>query len=1312
MFLFFDKGVFVVGSLKENDFGLATSNSLTNSVKKQSKNIDNSFKTMSKDIIEATSDMYSVMFGMTKKYFDFFNKSIDSTLKLCEKSFGKFTKTVDTVYGTVDNAVEEHRENISKSTISIGHDFSVLDVTVSKHSENIKKRLKDTKKAIDDSISGITYNGKNFTDTNSLLEELNRNFEDSQNAYNKGIKKRLKRRDDRISALQGNYSMGSSIQDSFSEKQDNIIDTATFKFEKKRQEHTDSFREQMESVMKEFADKEKERDSLLEQLESASDEDRETIIEDLAKIENRLSELKTNGKNITDTYNKNMATEMNEYHTQLGIAESVSNTAKVVGIIYNIISGIFQPYIKNIEAGLSNYVQWNESNYSKISAAVYSLGETGSESIETAREYFINNNGRLDTILNYVQDYLPKYSELISKGFDSESSARIAQNLKITGILMPWYEQNVKDADILEDMVEKNTLSAYKGLMLNVGKTEAGNRLLEQGYVGSMLSEFSERLTNIEFNTGNGLDDLGDYAEYAKILEANGMSAQEAYAQTKKMIDVDKDVYKALSSGNFMEVALASEIASGRANNTVEAMAKSNVIGNVSGTLSNTNNIGVGAINSVLGIVDWFGYEWKTNDNGKRIDKIIDMIQNNKDIFKNIDENELIEAFSKATSTENLEKMLTPTKKAENATQNAIGTTETVKYLSENIPFFQDYASSMLSAVKGIASLLITKGILGVLGKTGVGSSLLNKFGFGEIGSISKLGFSGIKTAITTGLGKGGILAGGLSTVTAAVVGIASAIYGIYRLVNDGKKGWEKSKEWLGDDKLTSKISSAIGGAIGGTGPGWGDEGTFADKAKNTGSNALKGAAIGAAIGSFIPGIGTLIGGAVGAGIGAVTGAIGGKNIAKFVNTIVEPVGKAFSKVKEVAVGVFDDVKGIWNDDNKSLKDKLVGTFDYFNDKVIGLGKKFTNGISDFIDSIKDGSFQESVKNKFSEIWSSIKESDFYKGAKGMFDDLKSIWNDDSKNLWDKIKTSYGYINEKQIEIVNSIKEKIENSEIFKFFKEIHDAFTEIKNKINSGIKGFFSDLYNATLGKFEFGQKLKGGYGKVKDFLGFSTGIDDTTYLSNVLETRIQGKSYSHYVPYDEMPVLVHGGEMILNKQDAERIRKLKNYLGGNFNSLDTILDNKSNNAMSAINSNANFINWFSKTVNSSRMLEQYAYEQAKNMINADKNVFGLLSNNDSNSLSLATKMASINAISPNMAIANWRGISTTKNNTISEFMNLVKSNIVNNSDTSKSNISIEELSKLVDKLIKTIRESSPNERVKLEDDYTEAIRKLTSVL
>ena len=336
---------------------------------------------------------------------------------------------------------------------------------------------------------------------------------------------------------------------------------------------------------------------------------------------------------------------------------------------------------------------------------------------------------------------------------------------------------------------------------------------------------------------------------------------------------------------------------------------------------------------------------------------------------------------------------------------------DVIKGLGKNINSIVKF----FSGGKGIGTLLTGgKGLSGLLAK-GKGVAETGYLKALYAGDAIKAGGSSILKTLATGLGKGGLTAGGASTAVAATAGIAGGLYGLYAMGKDAIGGVNKAKEWTGSDSTGAKVASGIGGALGGTGPGLFDEGSAGDKAKNIGGGALKGAGIGAAIGSIIPGLGTAVGAAIGAGVGAVGSAIGGEKITKAIKGVGDFASKTFKKAGETFIKATDKgveavtgvtekmgpaaqvfgrniastwenakesasaIGDIWSDDTKSFGEKLTGT--------IGEAGNFIK--KNWTDSWKN--FQDVGK----ETWSKV--SDW---GKDKINKIKNGW----KETWDKCK--------------------------------------------------------------------------------------------------------------------------------------------------------------------------------------------------------------------------------------------------------------------------------------------------------------------
>jgi uncharacterized protein with PIN domain len=133
------------------------------------------------------------------------------------------------------------------------------------------------------------------------------------------------------------------------------------------------------------------------------------------------------------------------------------------------------------------------------------------------------------------------------------------------------------------------------------------------------------------------------------------------------------------------------------------------------------------------------------------------------------------------------------------------------------------------------------------------------------------------KTALKTGLGFAGRVAGGAAKIAGGAAGIVTGVgFGLWDAFSAMRAG--ESPEGFVGGWLARGISGFLGGKDSG--------------ASGALSGALKLGGLGAGIGSFVPIIGTAIGGAIGAAAGAILGFIGGKRISKGISAVLKPLKK------------------------------------------------------------------------------------------------------------------------------------------------------------------------------------------------------------------------------------------------------------------------------------------------------------------------------------------------------------------------------------------------------------------------------------
>lgn len=404
------------------------------------------------------------------------------------------------------------------------------------------------------------------------------------------------------------------------------------------------------------------------------------------------------------------------------------------------------------------------------------------------------------------------------------------------------------------------------------------------------------------------------------------------------------------------------------------------------------------------------------------------------------------------------------------------------------------------SLLRGIGNVF--RGLFGGGSGTGAGGG-----GPGPIPSGGGAG-AGIWNTLRTGLGRGGINAGGAASTVAKVAGVTGLVGGGLWAAHDAYQGVGLSEQWLGQERgssLSGKVSSGVGGALGGTGPGIMDEGSGWDKAGNVLGNAGKGALIGAGIGSFIPVIGTAIGGLIGGGIGAIGGAIGGENIANGIktawdatknfaidtwDTVSTKAGEVWDGVKNFGIDAFNTAVGAGDMAMDSLFETMGLDWGQFKDDM-------AQGWEDFKQWGSDA--WTNVKTWASDTWTSVSE-----GAANLWSGFKDL----ASGAWDSIKTGFS-------NAVDAVSDWYEDS----WLKKGVDGVTGWASDTWNSAKNWASNAWNSVTGWF----------GSAKERGESITGV----------KSHFNGLNY---VPYDNYAAYLHKGERVLTRSENEQYtRSLK---------------------------------------------------------------------------------------------------------------------------------------------------------------------------
>lgn len=1233
---------------------------------KNASTVNDAYKRMASDIVSSTTVMYTAMSKQSDAYF----KGFTSNLVKAQDNYKKFINNISTgqniefdfnfnssiAIKEINNIAMNARQAFSGTGTSVGNDF--VDGFI-KSTSALVNRASDVGKEV---ASNMTQSIKSEMismkkDANVFIDNMQQKNKRDLEQLNAELDRQSDTRFKRFSETFGDIVSGRYDAENTVKKSQNDA-TKTYK-----RNVTDI----KEVANTKIIDLSKEYD---EKIKSASGNEAEII-----KL---LNEYKDQLKGIQDNTAEQLNKETNDYKTQTEINANMGRSVEVAKMIINVLQTVIEPAIKALNKGVGDYANWYESSYRSV---VQGLGdgsrENANSAIREGRLEFSNGNvlgtGRRD--MSYVEEYLPQYTKFITDGFDASTAATMATSTSITKILLPWYEQSVSSYENLERFYageKEYQLKAIKGMALQLKETEAGNRFVNSGMFGQLLEEYSSLLTNIEFNTGNGIEDLGDYSQMAMDMIANGMSAQDAYAKVKDIMSVDKDVYKAITSGDVTRVLLGTEIAMGNASNGAEATITSKGIEILSNQIANApNDVSVGAMVANLGSYgDFYMSDWRNTASAKQANNLITNMRSNTNKYFGNNGN-ATEELQKMLSdlydeqAENLPEYSTLTKQADNALGNISSTSPVISWLVEKVPYFQDYFSTVPKMLGGILAALGTNMLASTISKSLGGKGVVGKL-------LGKVATTSGKTA--------GIL-GNVTSVISKLTGTLGLITGGIMTIVDGVKGYNKADSWFAEENnggkatATQKAASVIGSAIGGSGPGIFDKGADTGEVfKNIGTNALKGAALG----MFAGPVGALVGGA----IGAITGAVGGEKIAKGLNASFEWIG--------------DKAKKAWT----SVTDKVEEFGDYFKETKVG---KF---LSEEADVIKE-SFPK-IRDTFSESVS----------------DISNIWKDNTTSVFDKMLGSVVEIDLGIKKIIGTLLDSVKNTKIGKFVTGAVDKYNDMKqtvtNKTVEGIKTAGDWIVN-LLG-FESGLD---NVSNIKKAI-----INKLTGLSNGNLPNKNRKGISNIFD-DEMSVFVHKGEMILNAEDAEMFRTLRTMYGAKSTSefLNMLtFQRKANDIYSALSSAdvkqgalaSIKVNGRLKDSVDALKMSDYINNMYNvlSVIKTEKDVYSALS---SNNIKQGTLLASIiennkgynaqTAINMSNNVLSKQAIQSSISKIIAErdmYGALAVSNI-SKTNTAQS-VTPDNIRQAVEVLVSAIRESSPNANVRMNSEYEKALLNLQS--
>lgn len=615
--------------------------------------------------------------------------------------------------------------------------------------------------------------------------------------------------------------------------------------------------------------------------------------------------------------------------TDKSSSKSSKNIGKWASAAVALVSPLFNELKSAVVGGFSQNIEnWN-ANYTELS------GRLGANRSETSALW--NNLGDFadslgyNTLLDYNKELYPQLVTVVREGFQGQTAILKATDDAISSKLLPWLDTHSSAWQNMFANLDKNTLDTVKGMQLQLQNTQAGNRLLQSGVINTLTSSMEPLLRDISVSVDpQAQADIQNYAE--RLVATGEYTSDQALAAATRIVNVGKNQYGALTSGNTADAMTAIAMMNGE--DPVKAIDQIHRMANSAGT-----NVGVGAVYSNLGLsIEEVGGAYTTSQARRNLNATTGYLRGEGPV----DANTALDVFNNAE--ENADQRVTYQDQVLDYLKNI---SNDVSNFFKNVPF----VGQIVSGITGAISTLFGGKFLGSVFNAIKGSKpVTNASGFFNNLRISAddLFASGATNGSRAGawmktLGntaKSGVSKLGSFLTNPITLGVAGGAMALH----DAVKGVGKADEWFGraEGEATTgeKVASGIGGAIGGTGSGISDvlegEASAGDVAKNALWNTGKGAAIGAAIGSIIPGVGTAIGGVVGGAAGLVSGLIGGEKISEGIKSIGDGIANVGKSIGETVTNSVESAKEFLN---APLEEKG----EMITDAISNVGKSIAN---------------------------------------------------------------------------------------------------------------------------------------------------------------------------------------------------------------------------------------------------------------------------------------------------------------------------------------------------------------------------------
>ena len=259
---------------------------------------------------------------------------------------------------------------------------------------------------------------------------------------------------------------------------------------------------------------------------------------------------------------------------------------------------------------------------------------------------------------------------------------------------------------------------------------------------------------------------------------------------------------------------------------------------------------------------------------------------------------------------------------------------------------------------------------------------------------------------------------------------------------------------------------------------------------------------------------------------------------------IRDTVSSILGTVKDTIVTFLNVIKGLWNNDLLGIKDTVSLIFSQIETVISGaLG--VIEGLVEVFSGIFTGDWSkvwEGVKKIVSSIWTTIKNlfknflnhivnrlisigANLLVAAKNAFQKIK----DGFKEKWDAIKAWFAKVKEDPVTELKKIPAKllqVGKDIISKLWDGLKEKWTEVKE--------WFKGIGDWIESKLKFWKK------SVKDAEDEAAKAEAGSSGSSKSGGKVKGYAKGlSYVPYDGFPAILHKGERVLTKAEAESYNK-----------------------------------------------------------------------------------------------------------------------------------------------------------------------------